>query len=95
MIRDRLRGFSPWPGAWTTLDGKTLKILEASVEDAPGDASTWVPGTATVATGRGLAVWCAHPTVLLVSRVQLEGKAAQPAADFANGLRRKQLTLGT
>ena len=95
VIRDRLRGFSPWPGAWTTLDGKTLKILEASVEDAPGDASTWVPGTATVATGRGLAVWCAHPTVLLVSRVQLEGKAAQPAADFANGLRRKQLTLGT
>jgi methionyl-tRNA formyltransferase len=48
-----------------------------------------------VIPGRGLAVRCAHPTVLLVRRVQLEGKAAQAAADFANGLRMKQLALGT
>ena len=32
-IRDRLRAFTPWPGAMTTLDGRTVKLLEA-VEDS-------------------------------------------------------------
>jgi len=94
-VANRLRGFSPWPGAWTTLDGKGVKILEASAEDAgaPGEAS--VPGTATGVAGRGVAVACAFPTALWVRRLQLEGKAPQAAADFMNGLRKKQLTFGT
>src|SRR6266542_4320815 len=94
-IFDRLRGFTPWPGAWTTLDGKVLKVLEAEVEDVRASEAPSAPGTATVVPGRGLAVSCAHPTALLVRRVQLEGKGPQAAADFANGLRRKQLALGT
>ena len=94
-IHDRLRGFQPWPGGWTTLDGKVLKILEASCEDARADASTWTPGTAFAVSGRGLAVSCAFPTVLLARRLQLEGKVPQAAADFANGLRKKQVVLGT
>ena len=94
-IHDRLRGFTPWPGAWTTLDGKGLKIIDAACEDVRADAATWAPGTATVVAGRGLVVSCAHPTALLVRRVQPEGKGPQSAADFANGLRRTQLSLGT
>src|SRR5512138_971524 len=37
-IADRLRGFSPWPGAFTTLGGRTVKLLEARAdgETAPG-----------------------------------------------------------
>jgi len=94
-IASRLRGFTPWPGAWTTLDGKVVKILEASCEDARADEATWVPGTATAISGLGLAVWCAYPTVLLLRRLQLEGKAPQAAAEFVNGLRRKQVVFGT
>ena len=94
-LHDRLRGFTPWPGAWTTLEGKVLKVLEATHEDARADREGWAPGSAFAVAGRGLAVQCAYPTVLLVRRVQLEGKAAQAATDFANGLRRKQLALGT
>ena len=26
-IANRIRGFTPWPGAFTTLDGKTLRVL--------------------------------------------------------------------
>src|SRR6266508_463783 len=92
---DRLRGFTPWPGAWTTLDGKVLKVLEAEYADERASEAGWVPGSATVAPGRGLAVRCAHPATLLVRRVQPEGKAPQAAADFANGLRARQLMLGT
>src|SRR5512138_912810 len=33
-IANRLRGFTPWPGAWTTLEGKVLKVLQADVEEA-------------------------------------------------------------
>ena len=95
VTHDRLRGFAPWPGAWTTLDGKVLKILEASCEEARAEASAWTSGHATPIAGRGLAVWCAYPTVLLVRRLQLEGKAPQAAADFANGLRKRPIVLGT
>jgi methionyl-tRNA formyltransferase len=93
-IANRLRGFSPWPGAWTTLDGKVVKLLEATampVFDARADA----PGTATAIPDRGIVVGCASATALLVRRLQLEGKAPQAAADFANGLRKKRLAFGT
>lgn len=94
VILNRLRGFTPWPGAWTRLDGKVLKVLAAEAEEARADAATWTPGTATAVAGRGIAVLCGHPTALLVRRLQAEGKPPQAAADFANGLRKKQLALG-
>ncbi len=93
-IANRLRGFSPWPGAWTTLGGKVVKILEAEAADAPAGEGAGEPGSATAVAGRGIAVACAHPSVLRVRRLQLEGKAPQAAADFMNGLRKKQLGFG-
>jgi methionyl-tRNA formyltransferase len=93
-ILDRMRGFTPWPGAWTTFEGRTLKILEAQRAEDREDAAS-VPGRATALAGGGIAVRCRPPTALLVRRLQLEGKAPQAAADFVNGLRRKQFTLGT
>ena len=74
VIAARLRGFTPWPGAWTTLEGKVLKILAAECEDARADEATWQPGTSFAVAGRGIAVFCAFPTVLLVRRLQPEGK---------------------
>jgi methionyl-tRNA formyltransferase len=92
VVHDRLRGFTPWPGAWTTLDGKLLKLLEAEVAEAapPGGA----PGAAAALPGRGLLVSCAPASALLVRRLQLEGKAPQAAAEFVNGLRKRELVLG-
>ena len=93
-IAARLRGFTPWPGAFTTLEGRALKLLEAGVAPA-GAAPDGPPGSAAVVPGHGLAVACGGASALLVTRVQPEGKPAQPAADFANGLRRKTFTLAT
>jgi methionyl-tRNA formyltransferase len=93
-IGARLRGFTPWPGAFTTLDGRMLKLLEA-FPAAAGEGPPGPPGSAAVVPGRGLAVACGGATALLVTRVQPEGRPAQPAADFANGLRRKTFELGT
>jgi methionyl-tRNA formyltransferase len=93
-ISDRLRGFTPWPGAFTTLEGRTLKVLEArpAADVAPPAGE---PGEAEVVPGRGLSVACGGGTALLVTRVQLEGRPAQSALDLANGLRRKRFRLGT
>jgi methionyl-tRNA formyltransferase len=70
-----------------------VKVLEA----APGEgkAHEGAPGAAAKAAGRGLAVACGGGTLLLVARVQQEGKAAQGALDFLNGLRRTEVVFGT
>jgi methionyl-tRNA formyltransferase len=92
-VASRLRGFTPWPGAWTTLDGRTLKILAAAPGGAePGDDA---PGSARKVAGRGLSVACGGGTSLLVARLQPEGKAPQDALAFLNGLRRDAIALGT
>jgi methionyl-tRNA formyltransferase len=91
-IAARLRGFTPWPGAWTALDGRTLKVLEAVA--VPGAPPPGPPGSAFRLPGRGLGVSCGGPTVLLVRRVQPEGRAPQDGLAFLNGLRRDAVLLG-
>ena len=92
-IADRLRGFSPWPGAWTTLDGRTVKLLAARPEAGAGAAGR--PGEARKAAGLGLSVACGDGTSLLVTRLQPEGKAPQDALAFLNGLRREAVAFAT
>jgi methionyl-tRNA formyltransferase len=93
-ILDRLRGFAPWPGLWTTLDGKVLKILTAVAEEAAPAGPEPRPGGAAKVPGLGIAVACGSGT-LLITEVQPEGKRRQGALEFVNGLRRDAFTLGT
>jgi methionyl-tRNA formyltransferase len=89
-IACRLRGFQPWPGAWTTLDGRTVKVLEA----VPDGAAEGPPGAARRAA-RGVRVACGDGTALLVTRLQPEGRGPQDALAFLNGLRRDAFAFGT
>lgn len=91
-LADRLRGFTPWPGAFTTLDGRMVKLLEARAE--AGDAGA-APGAARRLAGRGLLVACGGGTALAVTRLQPEGKPAQDALAFLNGLHRDAFSFGT
>jgi methionyl-tRNA formyltransferase len=91
-IANRLRGFSPWPGAWTTLEGRTVKLL--AVEPRAGGAAG-AAGEARKAPGQGLLVACGGGSSLLVRRLQPEGKGAQDALAFLNGLRREAVAFGT
>jgi methionyl-tRNA formyltransferase len=92
-IASRLRGFTPWPGAWTTLEGRTVKVLEAAA--LAGSPPPGSPGSAFRLPGRGLGVACGGGTVLLVRKLQPEGRAPQDALAFLNGLRRDAVTFGT
>jgi methionyl-tRNA formyltransferase len=107
VISARLRGFTPWPGAFTTLEGKLVKILEASplpvlgagavdpVAPAAGVGTAASPGAVLRVAGRGVAAACGEGTALLVKRLQPEGRAAQDALAWFNGLRRETATFGT
>jgi methionyl-tRNA formyltransferase len=92
-IAARLRGFTPWPGAWTTLHGRMVKILEAAA--VPGAPPPGPAGSAFRIAGHGLGVACGGGSVLRVARVQPEGRAAQEALAFLNGLRRGAPAFGT
>jgi methionyl-tRNA formyltransferase len=78
----RVRAFQPWPGAFTHYQGRLLKILEAKpVVVTPSGVVGQVVAVDKdfgVVTGNG---------VLEVARVQMEGKQAIAAAEFARGQR--------
>ena len=80
---NRLRGFQPWPGAFTTFRGKTLH-LHAAVP-AP-EVAVVKPAHFTVEHDR-LLLGFAHGTALEVQELQVEGKKRMSARDFINGYR--------
>ena len=94
-IANRLRAFTPWPGAFTPHAGKLVKLQEARPASPAGLPAGSAPGFAVVVPGKGLLVACGGGTALLVAELQPEGRAAVAAADFANGLRVRSLTLGS
>lgn len=76
-----VRGMTPWPGAFTFLSGKRLKVLKATdlqggAKEQPGTVLEGFPGDFNVATGRG---------ILALQEVQLESAKRLPAKDFLRG----------
>lgn len=80
-IINRLRGFQPWPGAFTSFRGKQLRVWAAK----PATAAL-TPGVIEIEDSRMLA-GCGHDTALQLLEVQPEGKKRMSAADFMNGYR--------
>jgi methionyl-tRNA formyltransferase len=79
-IWNRLRGFQPWPGAFTSFRGKNLNVWDAR----PIEHLAAAPGELVVESGR-LLVTCGHGTVLELLTLQLEGKKRMSALDFLHG----------
>lgn len=83
-IRDQVRGLFPWPGAYTSLDGRRLKLFP-HVDPAPGVAATGVaPGTVVAVEPAALVVACGDGAVR-VREVQAENRKRMSVADFLNG----------
>jgi methionyl-tRNA formyltransferase len=80
QIYDRLRGFQPWPGAWTSYRGKQLSVTAAR----PLDEKIKAPVGEMIA-GEHLLVACGGGTVLELLEVQPEGKKRMPATAFIAG----------
>jgi methionyl-tRNA formyltransferase len=80
-IYNRLRGFQPWPGAYTNFRGKNLHILKAKPATDP------VPPSEMKIVADRLLLGCAQNTSLEVLELQLEGKKRTTAKDFIHGYR--------
>jgi len=83
QIYNRMRGFQPWPGAFTAFRGKTCQVWgkPAKEEDAAG-----IPGTIQTKNGEIL-VSAGRGTSLRLEAVQMEGRKRVAAREFANGAR--------
>lgn len=77
-----IRGLSPYPTAWTQLDGKMFKLFHvARLSDKAEDDK---PGTLELFDATRLKVACADHW-LEIKTVQLAGKKRMPVADFLRG----------
>ncbi|MBF8963089.1 methionyl-tRNA formyltransferase [Pontibacter sp. FD36] len=82
QVRNFIRGLSPYPAAWTRLDGKTFKIFKTEVlensayTDAPGQIMTDNKTYLHVQTADG---------ALTILDLQMEGKKRMPVQDLLRG----------
>lgn len=93
QIFNRIRGFLPWPGAYTGFRGKKLQIWRAKPSlgqladqsrDRKGADNVPSPGQLLV-HGDALHVACGEGTALELLEVQLEGRRRMAATDFIHG----------
>ena len=82
-IKNMVRGMSPWPCAFTWLDGKLVKIFRVRVDTAKGGEAA-EPGTVLSAGKEGIEVAC-DGGVIIIDELQLEGRKRLPAGDFLAG----------
>ena len=90
-IFNRIRGFAPWPGAFTTFRGQTCHIWGEPSSGASSANEPAAQGNAPLGTifvhHNEVFVSCAGPTYLRVTAVKLEARKHVSAAEFLNGAR--------
>lgn len=84
-IANRIRAFTPWPGAFTTFRSQSCHLWGEAVSNEKTDQP---PGT-MLWDGNELRVACGGTTVLRVTAVKQEGRKQISAREFANGARLK------
>jgi methionyl-tRNA formyltransferase len=80
-ICNRLRGFQPWPGAFTSFRGRGLGITAAKV------ASEQTPQGQLLARGDRVVLGCGNDSAIELLELQPEGKKRMSARDFVHGYR--------
>lgn len=80
-IYNRLRGFQPWPGAFTSFRRKTLNITATKLSEEK------VPQAQLLVKDERLFVGCGNATALELLEVQPEGKKRISTRDFVHGYR--------
>ena len=78
-----VRGFQPWPNAYTSFNSRGLTIWRAQSVSSVSDA---VPGDVIAAQGDDLIVNCGRQTALRLIEVQPEARKRIAVRDFINGM---------
>lgn len=81
VVHNQIRGLSPFPGAFTFLNGKTMKIYRSEKEMNLPETE---PGTYTT-DGKIFLKFACLDGFIVVKELQLEGKKKMLIADFLRG----------
>lgn len=84
-IERRVRGFQPFPTAFTYFHGKKVTLWSATVAEPASVESS--PGKIIESGGGQLAVACGQGTSLAINEIQIEGKRRMTTRDFLNGVK--------
>ncbi|HUR98954.1 MAG TPA: methionyl-tRNA formyltransferase [Pyrinomonadaceae bacterium] len=84
-ISNRVRGFQPFPTAFTFFRGKKLTVWSSIVVESAHELLR--PGEIIEASGDRLLIFCGGDSVLQINELQLEGKRRVSSRDFLNGVR--------
>ncbi len=82
-VHNFIRGLSPFPGAWTLLDGKTFKILRA--EKSTQQKTGGLEAGRFFSDGKSYLAVSTQDGYMLITELQLEGKRRMAVREFLNG----------
>ena len=80
-VHNKIRGLYSWPGAFTVLSGKTLKLHSSVLSDKKGNN---IPGE-VIENSDKLVISCGDNNCIEITELQLEGKKRMAADAFLNG----------
>lgn len=86
IIHNRVKGLLPWPGAYTTILGKTLKILNTELVEHSPKAEAKEGEILDIIKSKGIIVNTGSGTIA-IKYLQLEGGKALDADSFLRGHR--------
>lgn len=85
-IHNKIRGFLPWPGAYTHYDGKILKILKTELSEDKHKTGTKPGEVIDIVKDKGIVVKTRSGNIV-ITHLQLEGKKPLDADSFIRGHR--------
>lgn len=78
-LDNQRRAFVPWPGLWTSWQGKRLKLINTSVIELP------LKNGQVNLVDKNVVVGCADNSALIIKELQLADGKIQSASSFING----------
>jgi len=90
QVHNFIRGLSPYPAAWTTVDGAKLKILKTTFEVEQHDLT---PGT-IVFDKKNLSI-CTNDGFVKIHHLQMQGRKRMDTVSFLNGYKIQELLTKT
>ena len=88
-IHNHIRGLSPYPAAWTTLQGKNFKIYKAKKEET----RHIYPAGKIFTDGKTYMKVAAQNGFIQLLEIQLEGKKRMPVSEFLKGFQAQDISF--
>lgn len=89
QVFNHIRGLNPFPGAYSILDGKVLKIYESKIGDSKGK----IPGEIIKIYKDGIGVSTLDGEIIL-TQIKPFGKKLMSVKDYLNGIKDKESLIG-